>query len=275
MFIDVVRLLDSIAPDRFKQGLKERYRLLEYYKTNAFSNGTEYFSQVNVETNTGCNRKCRICPNSKSTRGQNYISDEIYSTVLQQLSSINFKGIFSTVFYNEPFLDNQLSKRIKQAKDAIPSSYLIIYTNGSLLNHDNIEEVVNAGADIITVSQYIDNLAKDDARPTISKLPKKLKKHIRYRILDDTMALSTRAGGVDVKVPIHKNICAVASVRAMVDYKGNVVLCTDDYYTENKLGNIMDRHILDIWNDKNYKRIRKELRQGIFSEGLCKRCAGQ
>lgn len=159
-------------------------------------------------------------------------------------------------------MDVRLSERIRQAKDAIPLVHILLYTNGSALNYDAIEKVVNSGAEIITVSQYIDNLARDDARLIISKLPAELKKHIRYRILDDDMELSTRAGQVDVKLSAHKSICVVASTSATVDYKGNVVLCTNDYHTEHIFGNIMDMHIIDIWNNSIYKNMRKELRRG-------------
>lgn len=268
-----MRAFDNIMPDNIKYEFKEEYRRLEFYK-NRLINGKEMFSQVDVETNTDCNRKCRICPRSINPRPHALMDDSTYDNLLRQLAEINFRGRLAPVFYNEPLLDKRLPKLMHTAKQKLPNITLMLYTNGSLLNQKNIEELVDAGTDMIIVSQYIQNLEKDDFRGKMSGLPKELRKKVRYRILNDEQKLSTRAGTVHVKNPYNKKRCFEPSGNIVLDYKGNVILCCNDYYTQHIFGNINDTHILEIWNNKQFSDVRRDLRNGRFEYELCIKCAG-
>jgi radical SAM protein with 4Fe4S-binding SPASM domain len=62
----------------------------------------------------------------------------------------------------------------------------------------------------------------------------------------------------------------LASENLVIDYNGNVILCCNDYLSSVKLGNINNEKIIDIWNKKFYKKIRYELRKGIFTLDICK-----
>lgn len=268
----LITAFDKFVPDDIKYTIKEEFRKFEYYK-NRTLNGEEIFSQIEVETNTDCNRKCRICPRSIGPRPAGLMDDSTYDLLLTQLSEIGFKGRFSPVFYNEPLLDKRISSLVSKAKDKLPSITFMIYTNGSLLNMQNIDSLVDAGADLIIVSQYIDNIERDDFRQKLKELPDRLKKKIRYRIITDDQKLSTRAGRVVVKNPHHRNSCFTPTDNMVIDYRGNVILCCNDYDAEYSFGNIKHRHILDIWHDKSFSEVRKQLRKGIFTYDMCQKCA--
>jgi radical SAM protein with 4Fe4S-binding SPASM domain len=98
---------------------------------------------------------------------------------------------------------------------------------------------------------------------------------MRFRILKHDDSLSSRGGLVDIERPMRKRICYQASTDAIVDYKGNVILCCNDYNISQVFGNIEDMHIEKIWNQPEFKRVRKDLRKGIFDLDLCRTCIGE
>jgi radical SAM protein with 4Fe4S-binding SPASM domain len=272
MSFSQMKLLDAL-PQGIKPKLKEAHRALEFYRFNLFSK-LERFIEVDVETNSHCNRACSICPRSVSPKEEGIMDIGLYKILISQLSSIGFKGRFSPVFYNEPLLDHRLPQLVDHAHRNLPDAEFIIYTNGSLLSSDKAKQLLDAGACGITVSQYEKNLPKDDAKVALGALPSRYLKKIRYRIMTDDMTLSTRGGLVDVKNPIFKTSCFQSSVTMTIDFKGNVLLCCNDYGAKHIFGNIGEKHVLDIWNSSDFKVLRKSLRSGNFDIDLCKTCSG-
>lgn len=274
MELEILKLFDRTVPDSLKWDIKEIFRSLVYYKNNLFNNDYETFSRIEIETNTNCNRACRICPYSISPRPLGYMSQDIYNLLLDQLSDIDYKGQLAPCFYNEPLLDKRLPDLIRNARTVLPKAQLTIYTNGSLLTTRNIHILFNSGLDGMVISQYEENLPKDNISHILSDLPQDIKKKIRYRVLRNDQYLSTRGGLVKIKKSIKKKRCYQASTDVIVDYKGNILLCCNDYKIENVFGNIGDKHIKEIWNQPDYKKVRKELRKGNFKFDICKACAG-
>lgn len=46
----------------------------------------------------------------------------------------------------------------------------------------------------------------------------------------------------------------------LFDYRGDAVICCNDYLSKNSYGNINDKSLCDIWNDKIYRRTRNHVR---------------
>jgi len=263
-------IFDKIVPENFKQEIKETYHIYEYYRNSLLGRP---FSQVEIETQTICNRKCKICPNSIYSKGNHRMDLGLYRLVLEQLAEINYDGRIVLNLHNEPLLDFRLPSLIEEAKLKVPKSTVIIYTNGSLLKN-KLEAIVEAGIDGIVVSQYEKGLQKE-IEEFIKELPKEKKQIIRYRVLKDKQKLSTWGGLVKVKNPQVKKYCFQASTDLIIDWKGNVLLCCNDYFSEYSFGNLKKESILDIWNKEEYKEIKKELRKGNFILEICKFCAGR
>jgi radical SAM protein with 4Fe4S-binding SPASM domain len=267
-----MRVFDKLIPNSLMSTLKESYHKLEYHKNNMFRKETEIFSQVEVETNSLCNRTCKICPNNEYTRGNHYMDLSTYQNLLDQLSDMDFSGRFVPVAYNEPLLDNRLEDLMSAAREQLPKATILIYTNGSKLTENRIESLSKAGVNGLIVSQYEDNLEKDDISDLLKSLPKELKKLVRHRILKDEHLLSTRAGLIEVSNKIIKSSCYQASNNIIIDYKGNIILCCHDYFKTKQFGNIHEKPVLDIWNDAEFKELRSQLRKGIFNLDMCKNC---
>lgn len=265
---------DRFVPPHRRAMLREGFDFADYYWSRVRLRH-DRFTQVEIETNTGCNRKCRICPRHKHERPDGFMDEGLYETLLDQLAGIGFRGRLSPVFYNEPLLDPRLTRLMRTAKAKLPKSTVVVFTNGSLLTTQNLTELAEAGVDSFIVSQYTQNL-RADADPFAEAqagLSPAVKKRIRYRTLADEDPLSTSGGLVPVPHPVTKGRCMQASLNCVVDFRGDVVLCCNDYYGEHTFGNVGREHVLDIWTKPDFRRLRQRLRAGHFDLDICKACA--
>jgi len=265
---------DHLIPKQHRAGLRDVYDRSDYYWSR-LRQRRDVFTQVEIETNSDCNRKCRICPRHKHEREVGFMPDELYSRLLDQLASMRFRGRLSPVFYNEPLMDERIFRLMRQAKTKLPGCNIVVFTNGSLLTGDNIQELVESGVDTLLVSQYEGNLRADARRyaEAIRDLPERFGKHLRYRTLGDQDFLSSSGGLVRVQKPVTKTRCMQASLSCVVDFHGDVVLCCNDYNGSHVFGNVGEEHILDIWNKPGFRKLRQELRHGDFQLEICKSCA--
>lgn len=104
-----------------------------------------------------CNFRCIFCewfsPLVKNRRPQvsslNCLSVDVYRKLVSQLSALGTKVIFIGNI-EEPFLDAQLLEKIKYTKEHNLKCFVI--TNGSLLNEENAEKIVDLKLDYLNVS---------------------------------------------------------------------------------------------------------------------------
>jgi len=116
-----------------------------------------------------CNYRCIFCewfsPLVKKVRNEilspNYLSMDVYRGLVRELSTLGTKIILIGNI-EEPFMDTQLIEKIKYAKQYNLRCFII--TNGSLINEENAEEIVNLKLDYLNVSI---NAATPEMYPTI------------------------------------------------------------------------------------------------------------
>jgi radical SAM protein with 4Fe4S-binding SPASM domain len=265
---------DRIVPPARRAAVRGVYERVRYYASRVRL-GRDRFSSVELETNSACNRKCRICPRHKHARSEGLMSESLYGRILDQLAAIGFGGRVSPVFYNEPLLDGRLAELMRRARERLPRSTIVVFTNGSLLTREGIAQLVDAGVDTLLVSQYAGNLRADAApyAEAVKDLPERYRRHIRYRVLEDDDPLSTSGGLVPVRAPVTRTRCMQASLDAVVTHDGDVVLCCNDYHARHVFGNVREESLTDIWDKPAYRELRRQLRHGDFRLDICKRCA--
>lgn len=112
---------------------------------------------VVLEASGCCNFKCRYCLRQTEVGGGTYnshnMSLELFDKVLNDLSAfpnkitaLNISGI------GEPLLNKNLPEIVKNAKSSELFGSIKIITNGSLLNEDLSEKLIEAGLDDIRIS---------------------------------------------------------------------------------------------------------------------------
>ena len=154
-----------------------------------------------------CNRKCWFCPNSVIDRYNKNIplEESLFLKLLSELREINYSNRIYLHRYNEPLADKELlTKRIKQVREYLPNSYILIITNGDYLTVEYLELLNTLGVNHIVMSYYynysdqnipfdIENIVK----PGMLKLINKLNLH--YKVLYQNY----KAYSVEIK---YKNI---------------------------------------------------------------------
>jgi len=66
--------------------------------------------------------------------------------------------------------------------------------------------------------------------------------------------------------------CPFAWQYVVVQWNGDVVACCRDYNAENKMGNVKDASLVEIWNGKNYMAFRDEMIRGEYHNTICQPC---
>ena len=86
--------------------------------------------------------------------GQNYLPEDWFLRVLDDLASVRFYGVFAFHQYNEPLAGRIILKRAHQGFSRIPNTTLLITTNGDYLDEEYLELLYQAGNRRMNISVY-------------------------------------------------------------------------------------------------------------------------
>lgn len=136
---------------------------LEMFRTDLSPENAQFLFKslvrnIEIAISSYCNRTCSYCPNSLVDRRsrQEYMSDELYFSILMQLRSIRYSGSLDLHRYNEPLADPDYAlRRIREAKRFLPSAVIRIFTNGDNLDKQLVFELSKAGVGNIAVSTHV------------------------------------------------------------------------------------------------------------------------
>lgn len=108
-------------------------------KTGSGLRQPQALERIQVETTNHCNAKCIFCAHSRiPERGT--MSGRLYSKILSDLSRLTPPlKTFIPMLIGEPLLDPHILDRIREARAVLPHSEIELYTNGSLLT----EQIIN------------------------------------------------------------------------------------------------------------------------------------
>lgn len=233
-----------------------------------------FFTGISIETSTYCNRKCQYCPNYKHETPTLYADEKIIYKALDDLGRLKYGGWISFSFYNEPSLDDRLKTFFKYAKKKVPNATIMMISNGDFLNTENTKEYKESGVD-----QFIITIHDKNRDKLFDKLSK-IRDGIGYSFHIQSLGpknLITRAGEIELKETKPLKYCDYIR-NPVIDKNGNMLMCCNDYFRINKMGNILENSILEIWNNPRYINIRRELRKDITRKrskivpDLCVKC---
>lgn len=242
-------------------------------------NHSDFFSDLNIELNTSCNRRCKYCPNSVYERGliknEKLMADAIFKKIIDELAEIKFKGRISPQFYGEPLLDKRLVGFMEYARNKLPKAKLVLISNGDYLTVELFSKLLAVGINKFLITQH------DETMPlNLKQLISYLKKHpsnknkVNILHFDENTPLFNRGGLVKPKVQINFPRCVYPWNPVVIDYAGDVVLCCNDYLKNVVFGNVRSQKLTDIWFSPAYKGMRKKIRNMEFHLPVCKSCLG-
>lgn len=264
------RFFAQNTPEKIKPALRGWYNEINKILTYGFKN-RDIFTALDFEINSHCNLECSYCPASfKDGRGNNLMPLDTFKKAIDDLSAINYSGRISPHFFGEPLLDERLPELMGYARNKLPKAKIIIHTNGIRLSKEKYDSCINAGVDGFLVTKHTKAMPKN----IVSIIESKYAKHgtLKIRSLDN-ITLFNRGGSVKPEKERKMKRCYYLSDEISITHTGNVV-CTNDFGESHIFGNVNEKSLLDIWNSKEFKTIRKDIRAGVFNLEMCKKCVG-
>lgn len=242
------------------------------FKTKRFlqAKNLAYFDSVLCETWGACNRSCTFCFNNKSfeQRKIGIMPEETWYSVIDQLSEIGYKGRLSPHFYGEPLLDKRLPSLLSYARKKMPQCYIRISSNGDKLNRKIIDDLRNAGINLLFITSYDKENPKD-----LVEMVKDNSDICALRNFKDVLIVN-RAGALYEPGELINKPCIRPARQLVIDWKGDVLMCCNDYYSKRIHGNVRNEKLLDIWNKKEYINFRKQMAKKKSRHDVeeCKHC---
>ena len=280
-------------------------KYFQYSKINNFIIDVLNIRLVEIEIFSFCNRKCLFCPNSFIDRHStnNYMPENLYLKILQELKHINYSNMISYSRYNEPLSNKEIFiSRIRQAKSYLPNATLHTNTNGDYLNRQYLDLLYDAGLTSMNIQYYLKNYEIfdiDEIKNGISNMAKKLMLKFeevyssidRYEVkfLYKDMKLNmyardfkingtNRGGTLDTILPIKRTTkCYIPFTDIYIDYNGKVMPCCNfrsdiDKHQKFIIGDVNNDNILSIFNNCANKKLRYNLYNNIESIIPCNEC---
>jgi MoaA/NifB/PqqE/SkfB family radical SAM enzyme len=258
--------------------------VLQYDKTSRkyiaehFSRNLPLFSAVEIETLNRCNGLCSFCPvNAKvDTRKPAKMSEELFDSIIQQLSGLKYSGILGLYSNNEPFLDKRILRFMKKTHEMLPDTFKYIYTNATLMTFN----------DFLTAIEYLDLMIIDNYTDGHTFLPivkeiydyclitPEVADKVKIYLRKQDQALTTRGGQAPNRKPILlKNVtCILPFQQLIIRPDGGISLCCNDALGKYTLGNATEDSLLSIWNGEKYSEVRRDILRGRDALKLCNGC---
>ncbi|OHD56129.1 MAG: hypothetical protein A2096_16595 [Spirochaetes bacterium GWF1_41_5] len=198
------------------------------------------------------------------------MNEDTFHRIIDQLAEIKYSGTLMYHLYNEPLHDKRLPEFISYATKKLPQAVSRVCTNGDFLDMEMADKLIASGTAEIAVTDHnkVAGILASKLKSVIAKYPEYI--HVN-RIAESF--LNNRGGAVILEKESTRDNCIIVYEEVKIDYQGNVLLCTADFYRSKIFGNINREHIIDIWKHPEYIRIRKNLRRGIADLAICRACS--
>ncbi|MBF0290109.1 MAG: SPASM domain-containing protein [SAR324 cluster bacterium] len=227
----------------------------------------ESLEVVEIEVNDFCNRSCMYCPNSlltgnRSEKSKHIMKPELFRSIISQLASLDFSGRLSFHLYNEPLLCPNIEEYVHHAHKELRKSFIVLYTNGDLLDDEKYCSLMKSGVDQIFVTQHDYDAVKKRPNQIVQS--------------PNDFEVSSRGGACKTnhtKLPLSYP-CYAPTNMMIITVTGDLLLCHEDAFRDYVIGNLQQSPIDEVWNSKKIKAIRAALVQGRrdVATTLCRRC---
>lgn len=236
--------------------------------TNAI-NLKDTLKSIELNLANNCNRACSFCPHSLDTYKfkQGLMSLETVEVITQRLIEYDYSNRISVCGFGEPLVNKKIPSIIKCLTKT--KGFLELTTNGDLLDKDNIIEFFDNGLHLLNVSIY-DKESDDKITALLPTVLPNDKFIIRRRYLDYSN-LVNRVDIVNYSGDKKKQPCYVPSYKMIIDYNGEVLLCSNDWSRDINFGNILETDLETIWLH-NMKEKRIKLINGNRDADACVLC---
>ena len=256
--------------------------------------GVPVFSLLEFNIFGACNRSCSFCPVSDTSFFKNQykgIDLKLYEKIICELRDISYSGDILYSAFSEPLLNKEVYDLIKTTKRYLSRVNVEIVSNGDVIlkNKTILNKLFDNGLDVLSISIYDGPKEYDEFQCIIKE--KKLddgRVILRRRYKQDGnygLTISNRAGLIDSnkfraqnedKVEVDslplKKACFYPFYQMVVDYDGDVLMCSHDWKKEKVIGNANETNIFNIWKGEQINRARLLLKNKSRNFSPCNNC---
>jgi MoaA/NifB/PqqE/SkfB family radical SAM enzyme len=215
--------------------------------------------------------------------------DTLYA-ILNQLKE--YSGRIELYMYNEPLMDKRLYWIVKEVRRLVPRSAIMLASNGDFLTKEKVIDLFEAGLNQMQLNDYVgdrhekykdwlDSVPGIDFKRSYTQsvhfncAPYKRIAEICDKSKDlDRYKLVNRSGlipGNKIEQPLKK-MCVKPFRLLNINWKGDAVICCNDYFGAVTPGNVMDVSLEDIWNSPLFNSYREILLARRRDLPLCRTC---
>lgn len=262
---------------------------------------------IQVEFTEGCNRGCNFCGlrgmRKTGTEPYYFMTKETAIQIVDEIARVGWKSRIIFSMHGEPTLNKNWLKIIRLFRAKLPNAILSMMTNGQgIVTNDPedfeaiLSKIRKSGLNDLIIDMYTPNddghairtMCNSTGTPyeVLDKgVPLYGNSHSKFRILFNP-PIQTDEGAA-----INRHLCNHCGAAAPLDYAyegkrcarpfremtfrydGSVALCCNDFRGQYPIGNIMERDIESIWQDKRFKAARILLYAGERGAFVpCKGC---
>jgi hypothetical protein len=225
----------------------------------------------------------------------------IFEKIIKNLGELHFAGRISPYMNDEPLLEKRLPHMIDYIRYNCPRAYIMINSNGDILNEELLLALIISGLNCLTINCY-DSIEQFESKVKfISQLSQKhckfnvhvdgpqneeyLAHPVDYHFVEirdcshysiDSEFLTSRAGNVrnkipQVRLPI-KQYCPRPFNQMFINYRGEAIICCEDWDYQAIMGNANIACLEEIWYGFEYEHYRSFLRKNDRSLPVCCVC---
>jgi radical SAM protein with 4Fe4S-binding SPASM domain len=253
---------------------------------------------LQLETTNICNSHCTFCPHDK-LKSFGDMTDELYTKIIWEASRLPGLTSLIPMLTGEPFCDKKILERLKFASKSLPRASIQLYTNGSLLTKeilDQLKEIPRFGLNISLNGLNPETRKKvmglDDWFHVVQMcnyvekvgIPHRITAVATPEVTQDELEGFIKAGGTIIQYQSwagqqypHERKRWTSCTRAMnymtVRYDGSVCLCCFDPFGKVIFGNLNTQTLEEVWNSKKHQDLilkHKEGRGNVLN--LCEEC---
>jgi radical SAM protein with 4Fe4S-binding SPASM domain len=235
------------------------------------------FNWLEINLSELCNRTCVFCPRVSKDIYPNqniHMSINLIDRLASQLHNLQYKGTINLSGYSEPLLYKSIMACIKK----LSTFRVELVTNGDTLTSEVLYNLFSSGISHLLISmydgpeqlEYFNTMVKESSIDS-SKVT------LRSRWFDETqdygLLLTNRAGTIkSSKVVDISKPCNYTAYSMMLDWNGDILLCTNDWSKKVRFGNISNQDIYDIWKSSYLSKVRAKLTKGDRNMSPCNVC---
>ena len=215
------------------------------------------------------------------------------------MRQIDYRGIFTLSWFNEPLADKSILNYIVKAKQYCPDSYIRLNSNGDYLTRDYLDELNQAGLSEILVTlhmdcgeNYTDELAKKKLDLFFKKIGMEYSitrmisghnvscdltyKGIRFLVVTNNWKVDGNDRGGEISsLSINNRMspCVIPFREVYIDVEGNMRFCCNIFVNGSNIANIKNHDIVDAFFSDEMVEIRRNLFVFGPKAGPCTTCS--